>query len=283
MIMKHQLPILVLVLSLAACDSRTVDPFEKDVKPYSVHGYIDLDRNPNYVRVRQLNKPYFEGQTDSLDATVHFENLQTGAVTELRDSIVIFNGFVTNNFIIPEPLTPDSRYKLTVRRSDGQEVESVARIPKITVALVDAPGTISCETLIDFRFQNVIRPEYIRLQVGVRYQGVFHWATVGRVNTLRHRDGLDEMSVRMRTRNLLVELFPPPALDNPSIDPMGLTPTVNCNRLDETRIYLRYVHFGPEWNAVRFTTDPLESTSIDNGLGFFGGLRQDTLSYRFSL
>ena len=59
MIMKHQLPILVLVLSLAACDSRTVDPFEKDVKPYSVHGYIDLDRNPNYVRVCQLNKPYF--------------------------------------------------------------------------------------------------------------------------------------------------------------------------------------------------------------------------------
>jgi len=282
MIMKSYLPILAMILLFAACDARTVDPFEKDVKPYSVYGYLDLDRNPNFVRVRQLNKPYFEGQADSLDATVFFENLQTGVVTELRDSVVIFNGFVTNNYIIPESLTPDSRYKLTVRRSDGESVESVARIPKITVAIVDVPGPIACETPIDFRFQNVIKPEYVRLQVGVRYQGVFHWATVGRVNSLKHRDGLDEMIVSMRTRNLLVELFPPPALDNPSVDPMGLMPTVNCNRLDVARIYLRYVHYGPEWNAVRFVTDPLTSTSIDNGLGFFGGLRQDTLSYRFS-
>lgn len=281
MSMKPLIPILLAALVLASCDDRTVNPFEADVKPYSVYGYLDLDENPNYVRVRQLNRPYFEGQTDSLDATVFFENLQTGVVTELRDSVVIFNGFITNNYIVPEALTPDSEYKLTVRRSDGQQVESVARVPKVTVPEIVSPGPIECETMLEFRFHNVIRPEYVRLQVGVRYQGIFHWATVGRVNQLRHRTNADEMFVQMRTRNLLVEIFPSPALDNPSINPMTLFPTVNCNMLDTPRIFFRYVHFGPEWDAVRFTTDPLQSTSIENGLGFFGGLRQDTLSYGY--
>lgn len=279
---RSALPLILAGLFLGSCDDRTVNPFEDNVKPYSVYGFLDLDENPNFVRVRQLNKPYFEGQTDSLDATVLFENLQTGVVTELRDSVVLFNGFITNNYIVPEVLTPDSEYKLTVRRSDGEQVESVARVPKITVPEIVSPNAIQCETMLEIRFHNVIRPEYVRLQIGVRYQGVFHWATLGRVNQLRHRTNADEMFVQMRTRNLLVEIFPPAAIDNPSVNPMGLFPTVNCNMLDQPRIYFRYVHFGPEWDAVRFVTDPLESSSIQDGLGFFGGLRQDTLSYAYN-
>lgn len=140
---------------------------------------------------------------------------------------------------------------------------------------------MNCENPIEFVYRNVVYPEYVRMQVGVRYRGAFHWATVGRVDILRHRVAQNEMFLNLNTRQLLVEIFPPSAIDNPSINPRSLFPTVNCTMLDEAVIYIRYVHFGPEWAAVRLATDPLESPSIDGGLGFFGGLRQDTATYTF--
>lgn len=279
-----KLALLMLVAGIAgSCNERSINPFEDETSLYSLYGALSMSADTNYVRIRKLDTPLFADSLTSLDATVTFTHLETGQSVVLSDTIVNFDGNFTRNFLVTEQLEIDSRYEITVERSDGARATSVATTPLVTIQNMEFAGPIQCETPIDFVYGNVRFPEYIQMEIGVEYQGQMHWALMEVVGVLRHRENADEMYVRMSPRNLLVEIFTPIIPDNPFFDRYRLFPTVSCNQLDTGEFFIRYLHYGPEWLPARrdLFTSPIniESGDVENGLGFVGAYRIETFSF----
>lgn len=267
-----------------ACD-RSINPFEDEQGVFSVYGALDVGKNRNIVRVRNLKEPFSSETSFPLDATVSFTDLETGTVTQLRDTVVNFEVGKTHNFILDEQLDLKSGYQITVERSDGASVTTTATTPGLTDADFFPKIFISCETKINIRFGNVEPTELVQMEIGAVYENEIHWGVMDLVGELEYDPQLEIMRVVLSPRNLLVEVFTPVLPDNPYFDPLMLFPTVSCSELDTHEIFIRYTHFGPEWSAARpFNNGPIdiESGDVENGLGFFGAYRVDTFSIPLS-
>ena len=276
---------LIIIGVITACD-RAVEPFEEDQGVYSVYGALEVGKSQNIIRVRNLTDPFFSSDSSgNIDATVIFTDLETGEATQLRDSLVKFSGNLTHNFILEENLELDKQYQLTVERSDGISVSSIATTPSLTRHNYQPEVSILCETRIRFRYYNVDPPEQVQMEIGAIYQVEVHWAIMDLVGDIEYNNGIDAMEVYMSPRNLLVEIFTLPLPDNPYFDPYRLMPTVSCDELDTDEIFIRYYHYGEEWSTGKpfeFGQIDTESGDVDNGLGFFGAYRVETFTIPLS-
>lgn len=284
-ILNLLLSLILIFTFLISCDEQPIDPIEDESGIYSFYGTLEVGNSPNFVRVRNLNEPFLS-PSDSFDGTVTFEDLETGEITTLQDSVVEYNGNFTHNFIIENEIEHNKEYRLKAERSDGEEVQSIARTPGITNIEFIPDEDILCETQMEFRFRNVINPESVQITISVNYNNQTETAPLNifieELDYSRVND--DEMTLRMSPRNLLTEVFPPILPDNPTFNPFNLFPTVSCNMLQEKNISITYTHFGSEWAQGRPTRGPIdiESGDVENGLGFFGSFRRDTFSFSYS-
>lgn len=276
------------VLSIS-CDDRTINAYEDQKGIFSVYGALDVDDNLHKIRVRNLLEPFQSDSSYPIDATVTFTNLSSGESIELQDTVIFFSENKVHNYRLYGSLELDTKYQLTVERSDGITAQSMATTPGLTVPVFhpkDSPNDtlIFCETPLDIYFKNAPPPEYLRVDVGVQYQTDTHWAKMEIVGNLRYDTVLDAYYVLMAPRNLLVEVFPPILPDNPYFDRYLLQPTVSCDEIDERVITMRYTHFGPEWRKgqeVDHRPIVTDSGVVENGLGFFGAYRVDEFEIRF--
>lgn len=270
--------------SFISCEDKTIDPYEDNEGVFSVYGALDVGKNWNVIRVRNLLEP-FNASSFPIDATVTFTNLETGASTQLNDTLVYFSENKTHNYILKEDLELDTQYQLTVERSDG--VRSISRVTTPGLTIADhQPDSIFvfCETLIEFTYANVHPPERVQMEVGVSYENDFYWAPMRIVGKIEYDPIRDLMYVKMRPRNLLVEVFPPPLPDDPYFDPYALRPTVSCDEIDNREITIRYIHFDKEWaegQPIEYAPIDIESGVIENGLGFLGTYRQETFIVKY--
>ncbi|CAN5222375.1 hypothetical protein BH23BAC3_BH23BAC3_15430 [soil metagenome] len=268
------------LIFLSACDEQTVDPIEDDSGIYSFYGTLQVGKSPNYVRVRNLNEPFL-ADSDFFDGTVTFENLQTGIVSTLRDTVVAFGQNFTHNFIIEDDILHDTSYLLKAERSDGFQSQSIAKTPNITEVNLSPSTNITCRTDIEFVFGNVVAPERIGMKISAEYNGDTHTNTLFIfIEELTSIDGSDEVRIRLSPHNLLVEVFTPILPDNPSFDPYRLNPTVGCGQLDTNEIQITYIHYGPEWSIGSPFRGPIdtESGDVKDGLGFFGAYSEETFT-----
>lgn len=276
---------LIIGYTISSCSDRTINPFEENQGVFSVYGALKVGESPNYIRVRDLLQPFNSDTTEDLGATVTFTDLSTGESTVLRDTSVVFSGNITYNYILEEDLKLDNQYRITVEGSDGRSVSSIATTPRQTIADHQPDDEfVFCETTLDFTFDNVEPPEFVQMEIGVEYNGQYHWAPMEIVGDIEYDPVTEKMVVEMSPRNLLVEVFPPIIPDNPYFNPYLLFPTVGCDDLDSNIIQIRYTHFGPEWGTGRPQENSpidIESGLIENGLGFFGAYRTDTLMVQF--
>lgn len=281
--MKHfSLSVYILLIILASfspgCNDKSIDPIEDGTGIFSFYGAIDLNEHPNYVRVRDLKIPFLS-EPDSLDAEVTLLHLESGIQSTLEDSIVTFSGKITNNYIITDTLLPRNTYKLSaMRKSDGATSSSIATMPGITEHTVSPDSNVDCHQPITFRFKNVLPSENIRIEAGFVHDKQITWFEVGRICDIR-QTGDNEMVFSASPNNLLGIVFPPPGIN--MLVCKDITPAVECDQLDSNVARLRYVHFGPEWNAV-YPLRPVNPTAVldvDNGLGFFGGIRRDSFTF----
>lgn len=276
--------LLVVLTGFSACE-RSVNPFEDNQGIFSIYGALEVGEEQNIIRVRNLLEPFQADSSFPFDATVTFTDLQSGTTTQLRDTVVTYEVGQTHNFILEEELELDSQYQITVERSDGEQVTSIATTPGLTEVSFAPFQFITCETQIDFRFHNVKQSELVQMEIGATYQGDVHWAEMDLVGDIEYDPQLEVHRVEMSPRNLLVEVFTPVLPDNPYYDPYTLFPTVGCDELDNNTIMIRYKHFGPEWQTGRPIEDgeiDTDSGVIENGLGFFGAYRMDTFSFDIS-
>lgn len=279
--------LLFLVLHTTSCDSRNPAVFENDGGTYSVYGALSVDKNPNFVRIKNLTDPFLSESAKELDAEVIFEDVEIGTATVLEDTMVDFAGNLIHNFIIAQLLIPDNEYKLTVNRSDGIFVESSLKTPAVTevnLSIGSLSGNLpsaECKEDIIFTYKNVTRPESIKMEVGFEYKGDIHWSEIGRVAKLQFKEGQDVMEVRLSPFNLLFEVFPDDHATAHGTPPRQASPLVLCHQLDSNLVRIRYTHYGPEWekiNPLNGPLDPIDSPDIigDGGLGFLGAYRKDS-------
>lgn len=279
--MKNRYPlfsVIFLFLCLncfSSCKEPKIDALEDERGIYSIYGALNLDENLNYIRIKDL-RTALGADSSSINATVEFEDLETGTTTILRDTIVNYDEISTNNFILNEDLEPRQSYRITVTRPDGNSVSSIATTPGVTVHSITPNQSVDCFRQIVFKFENVLPSEQIRLEVTLASYEVRTF-DITRFCTFE-RDG-NSASLTLTTRDLLGILFPEPGVN---LITCRETPSeISCDDLESPKIQLRYLHLGPEWQKVYplYPNDPEDIMDVENGLGFFGGYRDDTMSY----
>lgn len=134
---------LVLALSAlwGACDE-TVDPFLSDARYFTIYGYLDTDRDTQYVRIEPLRRTVDLPPPGPLDGvTVTMTEVETGREVVWQDSLIAFSdgtfGHVFKTVFRPQY---GRRYRIVVRGAQG-ETSAETRVPARRAVQVGAVGT----------------------------------------------------------------------------------------------------------------------------------------------
>ena len=280
--MKLFYTLFFLLLFLASCTDTKISPFEISSGYFSVYGALNTDSTLNHIRIKDVQTPLLSPVEEIETFSVTLENLQTNEVKPLEKEILIFNENPTMNFIVDEVFQQRSSYKLTVTGTNGEISTSIATTPGNTTLTLTPEVTEECSEEILIEFDDVKDPEFIRFELGVRYERIMYYAEIKTVAPLEKVPGTDKVQVSLSITNMLVDLFPPEE-SRIGVPPRFWRPTIGCEDLDEKDMIIRYTHFGPEWKVLKdnnLAFDVLDSGDIENGLGFFGAIDRGELRFR---
>ncbi len=163
-------PLLLAACLLSACDE-TVDPFLPSDRYFSLYGYLDTDRDVQYVRViplRRLVEPPLPGP---LDATVTTTDLMTGEQVVWRDSVITFSDGSSGN-VFYGAFRPyfGHRYRIEVVSADGNSTRAETTVPDARPASV---GEVYSGITFQSLSQDVFWPDVdfvpTRVQVWYRF------------------------------------------------------------------------------------------------------------------
>jgi hypothetical protein len=135
--------LVLLALFGAACED-AVNPFLDDDRHFTIYGYLDTDRDTQYVRVEPLRRTVDMPEPGPLQGvTVTMTEVLTGREILWRDSLLQFtNGTFGHVFKAVFRPRHGHRYRLVVRRDDGAETSAETRVPpRRTVGLGTAATT----------------------------------------------------------------------------------------------------------------------------------------------
>lgn len=276
------LSVTLLTFSISGCKDSEIDPFEDEIGVYSIYGAMDLHDSLNVIRVRDLNTFFNSDSSKYLDATVTFFDIQENTSQILKDSVVQFPTNYTHNFMLKKHFEPSSPYRVEVERSDGVKVSSNFTTPGITeTKFIHTGNRVHCYTPIQFVFKNVLPDEQIRIDVGVNYQEKIHWIEFTGICITEYIEERHELVITAKPYLLLDFFWPKPKWDPPPNCRDPRYPTVLCDDLSSDDFIIRYLHLGPEWMKIYPVRPriPDEVGDVENGLGFLGAFRQDTLVF----
>lgn len=258
-------------LLCTGCDN-SIQPLDRENGVYSIYGALDLREDVNFVRIKNLNRTLQEDTSGTIDATVVIEDLKTGNSDVMQDSIVAFEGIKTHNFYTGMNILPDTRYRVSVERSDGRTVSAEAETPSIVQADVE-PVMEDCLTPIHVTFTPVEQRNNLRLNIGFNYEGNVQWVP------FRENLGAGPGDIDHGGNSETYSFIPKIILDSFSgasnFFDSGAT-EIWCHQLDDDRFYVRYTHYGPG----SFESSTSDSLQIPKGTGRLLSLYKDTLNFR---
>lgn len=244
------LTLILVFTALSSCDN-SMDPFNKEKGVYSIYGYLDLDKNVNYIRVKDLNKPLSRDSTDEIDATVTLENVTENKVETLQDTLFKYQDVYTHNFPTTMEINPGDKYQVTAERSDGELVTATATAPQIADANW-GPTDSYCQFPIEITFEPVEYKYDLELSIGFDYQDIRYW-----VNP----------DVSQVEGKLIVYRFTPNSIINDF--------EIACHNLDDDKLFAKYTHYGPDFDhMVSGNSEDPEKTVT------FGALYEDSFSFK---
>jgi len=257
---------LCVVLSAAfwsGCDS-SVNILDRETGLYSIYGALNVHKDVNHIRVKDLDAPLVDDSTRTLDATVTLKDLQTGTTEVLTDSVVQFKDIYTHNFRITTDIRPDTKYQVTVERPDGRTAQATATTPAIADRTVTPQGA-DCTTSIRLTFEPVAAPENIDPVLGVEFGGDRRWTPAFGLRSAGSNANL--VFLEFTPKQILNAIFKPVSLNGRE---------VWCHQLDTDKLYVRYTHYGPDF----YGDTPSDSLNVPGGIGRFGGYYKDSFSIR---
>lgn len=279
--------LLTAFLVLGGCDN-TIEPFSEK-GAYSIYGFLSLSRTQQFVRVKPLAVPITKIDSHSVDATVTLENLAAGTSEVLRDSIIAYKDaestILTHNFWTDAPITPETKYRVSVEGPQGKSVQATTTTPTNTDAGV-SPQKGGCRNAFTIVFKEVSDLRNVRTWVEIKLEEHPQkeaWVSLRQRNMFTRGPG--DVAMTFTPLSLLISLderIEEFSLQRPEL-PDSLNPfcwrSNFCAMLDSDQIRIRYLYLGPDWYGSvpedSLTYDPLTSNDVQNGLGFFGSVRRD--------
>ena len=246
------------LMVVAGCEN-SIDPIDREKGLYSVYGSLDVDKNVNYIRVKELNTPLHPDSTKQIDADVKLTNLNSGNTETLQDTVVQFDDISTHNFYTSMNIAPETDYELTVERSDGRIARAVAKTPQIASTQV-APQQETCYTSIELSLQPVAEQEEMTVEVGFEADNKRYWTSI---SLEEDEQSPDRLYAQFSPKQILNRVFNPNSPNETGIC---------CFQLSSEYLYIRYTHYGPD-----FQQGTIDSVAIESGTGTFGGYYERTL------
>lgn len=286
-VIQHATTAFFLLLVIMGCDN-SIEPFDEK-GTYSIYGVLDQSRNVQVIRVKPLSVPIEKVDSGSVDATVTLENLTEGTSTVLEDSILTFEErdteIATHNYLTDAPITPKTKYRITVEGNASEPVQTTTVTPTSTDADLH-PQDGACRETYTVVFEEVDDMRRVRAWAEIKFDhpALDEWVSFPRSNTYRTSDG--NIAVNFSPGSLLNELNSNSDIRVPTPDlPTGKNPYCwrpsICASLDSDQIRIRYAYLGPEWYGDipqdSLGYNPLESHDVTNGLGFLGAIREDRI------
>lgn len=258
MIKKNGLWIICLAVvgvMIIACDN-TLDPIDKETGIYAIYGFLDLDEEINYIRVRDLNAPFTAEATQDIDAVVTLENLESGTTQILESTVMEYEGVFLHNFQVNGKISSDTQYRLTAKRSDGVTVSVLTTTPTMPEPSV-VPTNQDCYIPIDVKFEPT-NGGTIVLRVGFQI-GFEYWLSPQVLKT-NEENPEEKISYTFTPREQLA-LVP------------GTGGNLSCHDMRDDNFYINYIHYSPGFYE-KISNDPFDILASTER---FGALYEDTL------
>lgn len=239
------------------CDN-TLDPLDRERGIYSIYGGLDLKSDVNYLRVRNLNQPILENQEQEFNGTVSITNKRTSETVVLNDTLINVQNVFVRNFITTMPIEPETVYEVNAERPDGKKITATATSPALSEVSI-TPVAPDCTTRVNIDFDPV-NIGYLEPEVGFEWNGEILWQSFfpERVDNAAAND-LKRIS------------FTPRRLIS-----TRLREARWCSELPGDEFYLRYIHYGPEYNQS-IDSDNLD---IPGGAGILTAFYRDFQSFK---
>lgn len=248
--------------ALIGCND-TIEPFS-EMGSYSVYGNLSFQQEPHFFRVRPL-KQSLNSSPESLDVTVTLTNRSNGRTRVLQDSVILFDGIRTHNYWSDFKVEPATTYELRVENSRLPPTSVQTTTPTGVDAVVIPDSVQECGN-VEVRFREAESP--VEIYVGFRFEGEMHWVRRAEVESPPNRE---HKVLQFELGSVLIAVIP-----------TGLREPPPCTQLEDTTIQIAYLYVDPERSqetaGAQVTYDPTQQERIDNGVGFFGAYRRDTIT-----
>lgn len=259
----HRLGVVFIAgLLIAGCDN-SLQPLNTEKGIYSIYGFIDVNADVNYIRIKDMNIPLVDDTTQTIDAAVTLTDLNTGASQVLQDSVVQFANVSTHNFRTTMDIQPETTYRIRVEGSDGRSVSATTTTPGIAQYNAEPTGE-QCDTPITIRFEPVDEETLIILRLTFMLGGQQFGA-----------QQLLQAPVTGEYNGILTHRFSPLQLIRDSVNDSDL----HCWSMDTEYIEARYIHFGPDYEFGG-ESNVSDSLTVPGGAGQFVGLLRNSFSIR---
>jgi hypothetical protein len=249
--------LLCLLLMVAGC-SNSLNPVDEETGVFAIYGALDLNRETNFIRIRDLNAPFTEEATREIDATVVLENLESGVQQRLESERIVAEGVFLHNFLVSGKIIPGTEYKLSVTRSDGVNELITTTTPTMPEPLAIPIGK-KCDTPVDFLLEPIMGGT-VTLKIGYFLGGDFpddiRWTSE---RVFGPEEGKEMVSIRF-TPNVILSFV--------------VGGGVDCSSLARDKFYVSYAHYGPGFYE-KIRNDPFD---ILQSTERFGAFYRDTLA-----
>lgn len=252
---------LVIILLFLSCDT-TIDPLDRETGVYAIYGTLDLNKTSNYIRVRDLNVPFTSEATETIDAFVQLEQMNTGESFTLPVVRKDVQGVYEFNFVHELLPQPDTEYLLSVERSDGEMVMATAKTPTKPDPVI-TPINQNCYTPIEFKL-GPLNSSILTFQIGITSRNPnreYIWSPEFIFRPEDYQTS-NEIKLSFTPHEILKTILWNYDDSNQCGDPIA-----------DGEIYINYTHYGPGFYEEVFETEyDIARTQR------FGSLYYDTLA-----
>lgn len=256
---RRTLLLALLVGGMAPACQNSLDPIDISRSSYTIYGYLDLFAEVNHIRVHNFRTPLRTDSTREINARVTLENLDTGEMQVLEDSVVLFEGVYTHNFRTDMEIRSGETYRLAAEGPDGGKSVATTTAPPLSETS-SRPSMPDCTTATVVSFDPVVSPSNLSVSIAFEYRGRKYWDTV----SLQEGSHPSEAVFAFSPRNLMTNAFANLDADAPW-----------CHQLSSDSLWVEYTHHSSDFY------DPIDTDTlgIPGGAGRFGSLYKDSFSF----
>lgn len=260
---------LILVTSVYyGCDN-SLDLIDEATGSYSIYGALDMNKEINFIRVKDLNVPIENIMDEPLNVEVVLENLTEGVSQVLKDSVVIFDGVPTHNFYTTMDIPPRSEFRITVSGEDGRTTTARATAPNLSDVYIE-PEKPGCRTEVDVEV-SPIEAGNVSSEIAVSYDGM-EWRWGG-----FEQEFDDKVVHTFQPQEILDEIWKDWAIASFDCGVLCYEdPRPQCYELDSDFWKVKFIHYGPDVDEGDLSND----IKIPGGVGKFRIVRVHEVSFQ---